>query len=398
MQVSLELKVINGIDAFLAEAGDWDALVSETRADIYFRMSWLRIWLRHHGAGKSFQVVLVSNGSTLVGGLPFAIETIWVGPIPVKVAKLAAADPNYAYLTAPIKKDHESAAVPQILACLFDSTDVDVVSLSPISELCSLNQIATGVSTQGDKYDLVTRKQETRLHTIMRLPGRFEEFLAGLSKSRRKEYRKDTNRLNSVTTLNSRVSTGEQGKERFSAFVDLHQQQWQAAGRSGHFDDWPSSREFYLDLFSEFGGDKNICVDEAFGDEQLLSSQFCFVQHDVCYWRLTARTLDPDMMKLGVGRVGLVQRVERLISEGIRLIEVGAGQYDYKTSYGGEEVNLNSIILCRANRYSRVKSRFLFAWADFVHLIYYRIWVIKIAPRFRIRGKSLWRTWIRTRL
>ena len=44
--------------------------------------------------------------------------------------------------------------------------------------------------------------------------------------------------------------------------------------------------------------------------------------------------------------------------------------------------------------------RLLLWWSDQLHLLYYRIWFLKLAPRVaRFRGpRPLWRSWIRSQV
>jgi len=39
----------------------------------------------------------------------------------------------------------------------------------------------------------------------------------------------------------------------------------------------------------------------------------------------------------------------------------------------------------------------MLAYADLLHLAYYRVWYIRVAPRLRVLSRPLWRSWIRRR-
>ena len=82
----------------------------------------------------------------------------------------------------------------------------------------------------------------------------------------------------------------------------------------------------------------------------------------------------------------------------MRLVEAGAGEYEYKLSYGGELVPLHSIVLAADRPGARFGMRALLLWADALHLGYYRVWFLKLRPRLGLRPRPLWTRWIRSRL
>ena len=94
--------------------------------------------------------------------------------------------------------------------------------------------------------------------------------------------------------------------------------------------------------------------------------------------------------------------IRDLIGMGVYRIEAGRGAYDYKLSYGGHEVPVLRVILCREKVSARIMLQILLAWADLVDLIYYRVWFKKLAPQLRgalgIRPRPLRQVWLRSRV
>ena len=393
------IRIIDGIEDFNSVAEEWDTMVSGHGADIYLSSAWIAAWWRQFGSEGTRLIVIGfydENGS-LTGGIPLTVTTVWAGPIPVRLARIAASDINYGYLRLPVPISANETVWKAVFDRLFAETKADFLTLSPISEACpNLTALERAISGS-DAYQKLPYKQE-RIHTLMRLPDSFDTFLASLSKSRRTEYKKDLKRLSKLATITNKTSVGNAAIERFPAFVDQHTAQWEAVNRPGHFGDWPNSTEFYADVIENLRNTSKARFDEQFADDHLLSSQFCFIEGKTCYWRLTSRTLDDEFMKHGAGKVGLIQRVEQLISEGIELVEAGAGHYGYKNSFGGEEVALHHILISPRKGLAPLKARLFIAWSDLFNLLYYRLWVLKIAPKLGPRNAPLWKSWIRTRL
>lgn len=381
----------------LTARDEWDDLVAVTVADIYFLTDWQAAWWDHYGkpfaASRRPVCFLLRDGGKLIGALPFCIETIWAGPVPVRVARLAGVDPNFAVMGLPIAAGHETAVLRAVFDHLTQQMNCAAVSLSPMSERAAQLQhlrTAEGLS--------ILRDDSPRGHTLMDLPDSFDGFMKALSKSRRREVRRDIKRLTEVAPLNNTSSTPETVDPMMDRFIALHTTQWQAAGKGGHFSDWSVAAAFYRDLLHRLGPKGQAMIDEQWQGETLLSSQLRYTLGEKAYWWLNARETDPEFAKIGLGRVGLVERVEGLIEDGIKLVEAGAGEYEYKLSYGGELVPIHTIVLAPDRPMARLRARVLLWWADALHLFYYRAWFLKFRPRLGLRPGRLWTSWIRTRL
>lgn len=376
---------------------EWDAHILQTGAEVYFLTSWQEAWWAHYG--KSFSAsrkpvsFILREGGQIVGVLPVCIETIWVGPLPVRTARLAGIDPNFAMMTLPILTGKETVVLEAVFAHLTGELRCAAISLSPLSDRSS--QLAHvrgigGVSKLRDRSD--------RGHTLMALPDSPDDFMAALSKSRRREVRRDIKRLTEDDPLRNVSSDATTLDEMADRFIDLHTRQWQAAGKGGHFADWRVAAQFYRALLHRLAPDGHAAIDEQWLGDTLLSSQLRYTLGDKAYWWLNARSIDPKFEKVGLGRVGLVERVNELITTGTRLVEAGAGEYEYKLSYGGELVPVHTLVFAAPRPFARLQAQALMLWADTLHLLYYRIWFLKLRPRLGTRPRALWTSWIRARL
>ena len=376
---------------------DWDAHTMQTGAEVYFLTGWQEAWWEHYG--KSFSAsrrpvsFILRDKDQIVGALPFCIETIWAGPLPVSVARLAGIDPNFAMMTLPILPGQEAAVLKAVFIHLTQELRCAAISLSPLSDRSS--QLAAIRDMRGASK---LRDRSDRGHTLMALPDTPDGFMAALSKSRRREVRRDIKRLTEDEPLRNVSSDPDTMDDMMSRFIDLHTRQWEAAGKGGHFADWRVAAQFYRALLHRLAPEGHAAIDEQWLGDTLISSQLRYTLGDKAYWWLNARSIDPKFEKIGLGRVGLVERVNELISAGTRLVEAGAGEYEYKLSYGGELVPVHTLVFASPHPFARLQAQALMLWADTLHLLYYRIWFLKLRPRLGTRPRALWTSWIRTRL
>lgn len=395
------VSVRHGPEALAAMAADWDGCVVATGADIFFTTDWVLTWWAHFGRGRKLVLLCLHDGACgLAGVLALAVETVWAGPLPVRVARLAGGDPNYAILRFPVPAEAAEAAFAALLAEVPRRTDCRILSLSPVSGACpDLAPLRAAAAAAG----LDSGPEATdRNHVLMRLPASVEAWWDGLSRSRRREQQRSLKKMQECWRLEHHVSTPATVGADFDRFAALHGAQWAASGRGGHYRDWPGSQAYYRDLLLRLAPKGRGLIEDHLGDGAVLSTQLTFRLGETAYWRLTGRSLAPEVIRTGASRVGMVERIEQLIGAGVCTVELGAGDYDYKLHYGGELVDLHRVALIPQRGAERLQAKALLAWADLVNLLYYRLWFLKLAPRVRqrfgLKPRPLWRHWIRTRL
>lgn len=385
--------------ALEALAGPWRALAERTGADLWFRPEWFLAWWE--GAARldrrrRLAVAVLRRDGRLTGVLPFLVETYGLGPAAIRVVRLAGTDPNFAVLRLALEEPPGPAlrrAVETVLA----GTGAHAAALSPLSDRSDLPAAVREAFPAGGAGPRLAVDAAPRSHTVINLPDRYEDFLAGLSKSRRSSRRKSARALAEAHGLETRVFEGPAAAAQFDSVAALHRRQWTALGRPGFFGDWPGAEALHRAACARAPEAR---IYAQFAGGEMVAAQLCYLAGETCHAILAARAATPEFDRLGLGIHAQFERVERLIPAGGRLLESGAGAYGHKLSLGGELVGLRRMILVRPGAEGRL--RLLLAWAAALDLAYYRAWVLKLSPRlarvFGPRRRPLWRAWVRTRL
>jgi CelD/BcsL family acetyltransferase involved in cellulose biosynthesis len=395
----LTLTWVEGFDALSAYFDLWTDLVQRTKAEIFLSPLWLKAWWPELGTGRPLKALLAHSDGRLVGLLPFMIDRIWVGPLPVTIARFAATDPNCMILTLPVEPGFVAAMVDAACTALLTDHGCTMVSLTPVSDRASfLHDICDLGKT---RTDLVLTHLPQGTHCLFTLPATFQDYLATqVSGKRRGQFRRETVGLQETFDLQTRNFTPSSAE--FDDFVAFHNVQWHAVGKGGHFSDWPRSHESYRALGPLTEGRRGLRFFGQTGNTGPLATQLCFMSDERCHWRLPARTLDPRADKLGIGKFSLMQMIDDLIAAGVTQIEAGRGDYEYKTAHGGQNIPVHRMILSRNTLPSRLCLNLLLAWSDAVDFLYYRVWFKKISPELRKRiglpAPPLWRLWIGSRV
>lgn len=393
---ALRVERIDSVDALAPEWDDFVATCARSvGTEVYFTGAWLRAWWKRYGRGRRPVILVVRAGDRIVAALPWCVGRLWAGVLPVRVVRWMGADSTIPVLTPPIEQGFEARALASAIAWLREQERFDCLSLSPMSGASPAGDAALVAAE--DAGLAVVRNDDVGTHTLFHLPTTFDEYLANLEKRQRGNYRRDVNQLSKRFAFADRVVRGPAAQAHFDAFVTMHQGQWQADGRLGHFGDWPRSEAFNREVVAALAPADGVRFHELVADGATLSMQYSLVFGGVCCWRLPAREAGPEFDKFGLGRVGLVKMIESLIGEGVRTIEAGPGHYDYKVKHGGEEFPLRRIVVATPG-WGAIKASLLLRWADMVNLVYYRAWFLKASRRLGPLRRPLWRGWIRTRL
>ena len=238
------------------------------------------------------------------------------------------------------------------------------------------------------------RDQESGASTVFELHDGFDAYLKGLSKNQRSNYKRNVNKLNKEFDFSVDVVSDAATLEReFDAFVEMHQAQWHAVNKLGHFGDWPGSREFTRDLVRELVSKDQVRLIRLLADGQVVTYYFCFKLHDTVYWRWPAR-LTGEWDQFGLGRVGLLKMMEVVAAEGSTAIEAGNGRYAYKDKLNAARLALHKFPVSGAAP-PPWRARATLALGDLLHLAYYKVWFQRVAPKVGILRRPLWQSWIR---
>jgi CelD/BcsL family acetyltransferase involved in cellulose biosynthesis len=389
----LDVKLIHSIGNLREIENVWNDFIEEIDGDIYFHTKWLGVWLKHYGNGREFVAVMVTNGKELVAALPFVIQQFGLWPFGVRVAKLAGSDFTISVFDPAIRPGFEAAVLGVAFGALIEVEKCDLVSLSPMT---TLGAWQGGVGS-GKGAIFSTEIHEAGVCTVFDLPDSFDEYLAGLKKQARSNYRRDLRQIIQYGHFEQRIERGEGAITAFDQFVDLHGRQWQAVNQPGHFREWPASEDFNRDLVKAYATEDKVRFFVISCDGAVISSQYCFFLGSRCYWRLPARTISERWEKLGLGRIGLVKMIEALIQDGVRKVEAGPGRYDYKRRHGGKECPAVKVLGFRKGSIAYSRAKIALSLSNAIDYLYYRIWYIKISRFLGMKSNKLNNIWLSTR-
>jgi CelD/BcsL family acetyltransferase involved in cellulose biosynthesis len=378
---------------------EWDQFVLDVGGDVYSSYDWCRIWWRHYGQGRNLRLFVFRQENRLVGLAPMFIERIWLGPVTIRIAKRVSSDFAMDVIALPVSTKWSNSIYSQIISNLVEAEKCDAVWFGFVpSEDPSLASLRAVATVRGGPV-VLARDAAAGVHTSFHLPDSFDAHVAGLERSARQNYRRRLNLLKKTFDVKQGVvSDPADALAEFRAFRAFHTRQWQAEGKPGHFGDWPHSDVFNQDLVAQLAKLGRFRMLNLYAGDDTIAMHYAFTFGPNCYSRLPARSTEKDMGRFSLGVLSLMHLLEQMSREGIRRIEAGRAHYDYKIEYGGRESDYLSVLVNSTRASSSVRVHLFVALSDLIHLVYYRIWRLRIAPRLPFRRGPLWRTWIRSRI
>jgi CelD/BcsL family acetyltransferase involved in cellulose biosynthesis len=378
---------------------EWDDFVLGVRGDIYMTFDWCRIWWRHYGQGRALRLFVFRDNGRVVGLAPMFVERVRLGGVALRLAKRVGADHALTLFSLPMADGYSEIIYAAMMASLIGKEQCDGVWIGrcPGDDPTLPGLQAAAGALPG--FLSIRRIPSAAPHMIFDLPASFETYLSELDPPARQNYRRRMRKLNGAFEVQTEVvADSSRAKKTFEEFQSAHAKQWTAKRKLGHFGDWPFSAEFNADLvdsLSKSGRFRMLCLR---ANGVAVAHQYAFVFGDRCYSRLTAKAVQHELAKYGLGILSMVQLIEVMIRDGIRFIEAGMGHYDHKLALGGRALNTQSHMVL-ANRTSVfVRFRIFLLLSLALDLVYYRIWFRRLARYCSSLRRPLWRTWIRSRL
>jgi len=389
-------EVFTGPESIARLAPEWEGLFDSANTDLYSSPVWCETWWKHYGRGR-LRVMTFRVGGLLVGVLPMFVERVWAWPLRTTVARLIGADSTISVIKPAVIAEHAAGVYAAALTVLFGDEGCDCVWFGPLSgHRTHAGHIKDAASASNAR---LIHDRPMSPHAEFEPPATFEGYLSSLEKRQRQNLRRDLNQLAAKHSFKTDVvaAPADVG-EAFDQFLQMHARQWQAQDQLGHFSDWPGSEAFTRDLIDVLSRRDAVRLIRLHIDGNLAAYELCLRCGEVYHWRLPARESGAHWDKLGLGRVGMAKMIEAAVADGATRIEAGPGHYDYKVKHGAVEYDLRSILVSRGGSFSQMRARLLVMWARVLHLAYYRVWYRHLRARLGLRGRPLWRAWIRRRM
>lgn len=330
----MEVVWITRWDELAGLAPYWTALA---RGVPFRSWCWLAGWWRHYSDADDesrslFALAVYDRHNNLIGLAPWFIDSRSKQGDVVRFLGSGDVCSDYlSILTLPGREEEVAEALAEWL-CRDSRTDGwnswNVLSLGGVDAADGV--MRRFIDEMQSRGSLVYRKASPNCWRI-NLPPTWEDYLATVSKSHRKQLRRLQRRLFDTGRAVSRVVKEPAGLERGLAVLsDLHQRRRRALGEAGRFAD-DSFASFHREVAGQLLDQSALRLSWIELDGRSVAAEYQVLGSDVVYAYQSG--IDPAALDCEPGRLAMMATLRRSIEEGCRAFDLLRGDEPYKAHW-----------------------------------------------------------------
>jgi CelD/BcsL family acetyltransferase involved in cellulose biosynthesis len=396
----MEVKVYHNFEELEKVQHEWDSFVESVSGDIFLTYGWCRIWWKYYGDRRKLQIFVFRSNDKLVGIIPLFFEKLWLGPIPIRAAKIVSSDSTGDQVSVPIHNKYIRRVIQKFFDLLSED-DWDILHIGPIAGLYKHYDALKRACEELFGHSHLVWSENNDVQTYFKLADTWDEYLANLDRKERSKIRRHYRLAckaagGKAASVVANCATIDDFEETFAGFIQMHQEHWQKLGKLGHFEDWPFAREFHRELAeAQLNQDRLRLIQITLGD-WCLGYKYGYIFGDNYFDFLDARSDRNELANVGLGRIIYSEMMKKAIREKAKWIDSMRGKYKHKLEMGGELFPTRSLYVVPKRWATVVRVRLFRLFAYLLNLFYCRIWYNRIAPKLPLKRKGLWKIWIRT--
>jgi CelD/BcsL family acetyltransferase involved in cellulose biosynthesis len=324
---------------------DWGELfAADDDATPFSSPEWARAWWEIWGGTVDAWIPLAQNGSGLQGLAPLAISQH--GPIRVLRPLTRDLGDYWDVLARPGERAAVCAAIAREIARRRDEWDVLVLhGLRP--------SIPIGGALARAGLRVHSRPPEAC--PTIDLPETFDEYVRSLPPKRRTDLRRHLRRLDEGEVTLREVRDEGELRGAIGRGHELRKRQWRARGKElDELQRGELFREFLSAVARHLVPAGLLHVWEFRHRDEPAGVYVNLVDRDVLHGYFGC--FDPDLSRLGIGKIALAQAIRSSIGAGRRSFDLGAGTDEYKYSYGAHDQPVGVLVAGNGSARSRAGS------------------------------------------
>lgn len=338
--MDLAVQTVDTPSGFDGLRDEWNALTTSSADTVFLTHAWLSNWLRYLGQRHTPHVLIARDRDRLVAALPLALSTNGPAIRTMRFMGSGTLTPNHLDVLA--HDGYRDAALAAFTARLLEErSSWDVLDLDKLpGDTATAAEIRSALASAG----LPTSLAVSAVCPYAALPGTYDEFFSGLSKSARRHTRERMRCIGREhpEAVFGMVQTEEELERALNALVRLHQQRWEARGYAGSFSD-PRIVEFHKATTCEAFRQGFLRFYTLSEGEDVAAAVLCYrmngsVQAYSCAFEPEWGTYRPGMV-LGA------YAIEQSIAEGAQRYDHLEGDEAHKSTWAGhvrENVRLHA--------------------------------------------------------
>jgi CelD/BcsL family acetyltransferase involved in cellulose biosynthesis len=350
---------------------DWNTLATSP----FHTWDWIAVWWKHYGdAGRrkrdrngdaatdrQLHVLAVydddksvrSAERALIGIAPFFIDrTIVKGNV---LRWLGSGEVCTDHLSLICRPEHREQVATSVAEALTTSCDEwDNLDLRAVDED---DFTIVSLLAQLEERECIVSRQPADSCWVLPLPASWDEYLAAISKSHRKQLRQLERRVIESGRIEwHRVETAEQLESAWSVLVDLHQRRRKSLGEPGCFAS-QAFHDFHREVAARLLKRGQLRMSWLVLDGTPAAAEYHIADRAATY--AYQGGVDPDRLNEEPGRLSTIMCLKRAIEEGHKQLDFLRGDEPYKAHWRAEPRQTYDYRVVPNRRLARLRGRVL---------------------------------------
>lgn len=392
----LTVAILRSFDEANELAAEWDRFAERMAGLIYQTYDWCRIWWENYSLGRELRLLVFRSGDELVGILPLFIDVIGFWPFEIRVAKCISTEFSTSRYAPLIVAKFEHSVRKLALTQLFKKDGCHLFSIGPVANAKCLQEAISKVVDRSMMVSIQTNKSAVLM--TQDLSRGFEGMVDNMSARSRQKLRNRMKRFEEYDgVVVRRITEAAELEAEFEDFCELHRQRWTAQGRQGHFDDWQNGKVFHRQLIAAQAAHGRCRLYKISRENEVISYTYGYAFGEWYFSLLPARSTEEEWERLGIGKVSSLIQMRYEAEDGRKRVDLGQGYYCHKKELGAKVERLDRVRVFPRTMLNRARVVFWLTTSKFIHVVYYKLWFMRIRPRLRFASRPLSCFWNRIR-
>jgi CelD/BcsL family acetyltransferase involved in cellulose biosynthesis len=293
--------------------------------NVFSTWEWLSTWWKHFGKGKQLIILFIEDKNEILAIAPFVHSRhrfLGIGNLK-KISFVGSPDSDY---NSFILKEKKVMFLELILDYLNRYIDWDYLELKDVPESSATMDLLRSMPLKKQYKHWEIR--QSSLCPYVSLPKSMDAFVKGLGRSRRKNLRKYSQKLEEeyLVELKKYDEIGSV-EEAMETFFQLHQMRWKSKGELGAFNK-PIFRDFHIDVARCFAEKGWLKLNFLTVNNEPISAKYGFEYNQKVYSYLSG--WNPKYSQCMIGSLATMYDIQRSIQKGLKEYDLMRGSEAYK--------------------------------------------------------------------
>ena len=342
----ISIDEVNDIDTFQSLKNPWNELIRQSPDnDIFLTWEWLYYWWKYYGDDKKLRILIIKEGSKLLGIAPFMQLKYQYGPLSVDVLEnICSINCDRSGIVFISNNQKVVATLLKYLDRLIEKEKI-IIRLSQVPQNSVFSTTLSELSRDFTQSLILTKRVISTCPYIL-LPETWDIYKNQYCPSKKRlktlQYRLRSLQKDHAVELKEFDGDDDVLNTQLHVLYELHKQRWLTQTGKSKFTE-KRTRDFYFEISKILHQNGWLSLSSLNVDGKPASIIWGFKYNNI--WMDMTPVFDPEYSRFSVGQLQIMKMIESMIEAGFTKFDFLKGGSEYKQRWAqNSEDNLQFII------------------------------------------------------